>query len=361
MAMMDATGCDGVVVGRGCLGRPWLFAELAAAHRGGTRRHRADASAGSARRCSSTSTSWRRGRARPTRSATSASTPAGTSPATRWGRRSGRRCRRCRRGQQLVGVVDVVRSGDGGHGQRAPRPARPLTGPASRRASPRLVRDRGLRGRARRRGRIRLVRWLTPPAGPRVGLTAAARAPGHGGPARSTSSSPTWTRRPGAASPPTSTWRDSRSAKARAACVDQPDRRRAAGRRRRRHRRGAGRRHPRQADRSRRCDGHAAATLGATPRRPDRRRDRVRRRGGRPGHLRRSHRGPVRGAVRGADQRLRGDRRTPRQGRRVRDPGQSGDDSSAAIDGSYHNVVGLPAGPGGRRPRRDPIRNSADG
>ncbi|AEI08467.1 putative dihydrouridine synthase [Corynebacterium resistens DSM 45100] len=29
-AMMDRTGCDGVVVGRGCLGRPWLFAELAA-------------------------------------------------------------------------------------------------------------------------------------------------------------------------------------------------------------------------------------------------------------------------------------------------------------------------------------------
>lgn len=29
-AMMAATGCDGVVVGRGCQGRPWLFAELAA-------------------------------------------------------------------------------------------------------------------------------------------------------------------------------------------------------------------------------------------------------------------------------------------------------------------------------------------
>lgn len=26
--MMDQTGCDGVVVGRGCLGRPWLFADL---------------------------------------------------------------------------------------------------------------------------------------------------------------------------------------------------------------------------------------------------------------------------------------------------------------------------------------------
>jgi len=29
--MMSETGCDGVVVGRGCLGRPWLFGELASA------------------------------------------------------------------------------------------------------------------------------------------------------------------------------------------------------------------------------------------------------------------------------------------------------------------------------------------
>jgi len=32
--MMEQTGCDGVVVGRGCLGRPWLFAELSAALNG---------------------------------------------------------------------------------------------------------------------------------------------------------------------------------------------------------------------------------------------------------------------------------------------------------------------------------------
>jgi len=31
--MMDQTGCDGVVVGRGCLGRPWLFGDLVAAFR----------------------------------------------------------------------------------------------------------------------------------------------------------------------------------------------------------------------------------------------------------------------------------------------------------------------------------------
>lgn len=30
LRMMRETGCDGVVIGRGCLGRPWLFAELAA-------------------------------------------------------------------------------------------------------------------------------------------------------------------------------------------------------------------------------------------------------------------------------------------------------------------------------------------
>ena len=29
LRMMRATGCDGVIIGRGCLGRPWLFRELA--------------------------------------------------------------------------------------------------------------------------------------------------------------------------------------------------------------------------------------------------------------------------------------------------------------------------------------------
>jgi nifR3 family TIM-barrel protein len=34
LRMVAGTGCDGVVVGRGCLGRPWLFGELAAAFDG---------------------------------------------------------------------------------------------------------------------------------------------------------------------------------------------------------------------------------------------------------------------------------------------------------------------------------------
>ena len=34
VAMMRATGCDGVVVGRGCLGRPWLFRDLVEALNG---------------------------------------------------------------------------------------------------------------------------------------------------------------------------------------------------------------------------------------------------------------------------------------------------------------------------------------
>lgn len=34
LRMMRRTGCDGVVVGRGCLGRPWLFGDLVAAFEG---------------------------------------------------------------------------------------------------------------------------------------------------------------------------------------------------------------------------------------------------------------------------------------------------------------------------------------
>src|SRR5262245_50105260 len=33
--MMASTGCDGVVIGRGCLGRPWLFGDLVTVLNGG--------------------------------------------------------------------------------------------------------------------------------------------------------------------------------------------------------------------------------------------------------------------------------------------------------------------------------------
>ncbi|MBV9593794.1 MAG: tRNA dihydrouridine synthase DusB [Actinobacteria bacterium] len=38
LRMMATTGCAGVVVGRGCLGRPWLFADLSAAFTGSSTR-----------------------------------------------------------------------------------------------------------------------------------------------------------------------------------------------------------------------------------------------------------------------------------------------------------------------------------
>ena len=40
LRMMDETGADGVVVGRGCQGRPWLFADLAAGFAGSDERVR---------------------------------------------------------------------------------------------------------------------------------------------------------------------------------------------------------------------------------------------------------------------------------------------------------------------------------
>jgi nifR3 family TIM-barrel protein len=40
LRMVSTTGCAGVVVGRGCLGRPWLFADLAAAFAGRPERAR---------------------------------------------------------------------------------------------------------------------------------------------------------------------------------------------------------------------------------------------------------------------------------------------------------------------------------
>ncbi|NCD19419.1 MAG: tRNA dihydrouridine synthase DusB [Actinobacteria bacterium] len=40
LAMVERTGCDGVVIGRGCQGRPWLFTDVVAAFHGSERRVR---------------------------------------------------------------------------------------------------------------------------------------------------------------------------------------------------------------------------------------------------------------------------------------------------------------------------------
>ena len=49
LRMVAETGCDGVVVGRGCLGRPWLFGDLAAAFDGRTATTRRRRSVGGGR------------------------------------------------------------------------------------------------------------------------------------------------------------------------------------------------------------------------------------------------------------------------------------------------------------------------
>ncbi len=55
--MVGETGCDGVVVGRGCMGRPWLFADLR--RRSRARRYRVQAGLRTWRtRCTATASSW---------------------------------------------------------------------------------------------------------------------------------------------------------------------------------------------------------------------------------------------------------------------------------------------------------------
>ena len=101
LRMVEQTGCAGVVVGRGCLGRPWLFGQLAAAFAGGPVAAGAD---------------LRRGAGRP-------------APACRAaGRHARRRAQGLPRHPQAHGVVpqgvpgrpaDPGRPGHGGHARRS--------------------------------------------------------------------------------------------------------------------------------------------------------------------------------------------------------------------------------------------------
>ncbi len=81
LRMVGETGCAGVVVGRGCLGRPWLFADLAAAFAGRPERIQ-PTSARSRRPCAATPNCWPAGSVSSTASPTSASTSPGTSKAS---------------------------------------------------------------------------------------------------------------------------------------------------------------------------------------------------------------------------------------------------------------------------------------
>ena len=67
LRMVAETGCAGVVIGRGCLGRPWLFGDLAAAFAGTPQRGAAVAGARSPRSCTGTPTLLARGAGRAAR------------------------------------------------------------------------------------------------------------------------------------------------------------------------------------------------------------------------------------------------------------------------------------------------------
>ena len=82
LTMMASTGCDGVVIGRGCLGRPWLFAELSAAFTGSPS-PTPPTWARSPTSCGGTASSWPRTSAKTRACVTSASTSPGTCTASR--------------------------------------------------------------------------------------------------------------------------------------------------------------------------------------------------------------------------------------------------------------------------------------
>ena len=140
LRMVAETGCAGVVVGRGCLGRPWLFGDLAAAFAG----------------------------EQPARAADPARGGRDHAPARRAARRGGGRGARLHglpQARRLVpqgvlgGLRRPPRAGDGQRPRRAGRPARPAS-PTSRTRSPSSVR-RGAGPARRGRSPCRRAGWPT--------------------------------------------------------------------------------------------------------------------------------------------------------------------------------------------------------
>ena len=117
--MMRETGCDGVVVGRGCLGRPWLFRDLADVFAGrepGTR----PTSAVCRTSCSSTRACWPTGSARRTRMRAFRKHSAGTRRASAAARALRERLHAR---ATLVDALDAILADDRPHASRS-RPRR---------------------------------------------------------------------------------------------------------------------------------------------------------------------------------------------------------------------------------------------
>ena len=165
LRMMRETGCDGVVVGRGCLGRPWLFRDLADVFAG-----REPAAPPRARRRSSTSCSSTPSCSRPGsgEGRGAARVPQARAPGTR---RASAAARGCASGCSRVATA-------GGAARRARRPRRRGAVPAARDA--RAARQARRHASASRCPRAISTTWTTRRRrGPRpkTPLQAANRAP----------------------------------------------------------------------------------------------------------------------------------------------------------------------------------------
>ena len=128
--MVRETGVDGVVVGRGCQGRPWLFGDLMAAFEGSDDRHKPDLRQGGRKRLPPRRADGRDLRRREARRcARSASTSPGTSRAT-WSAAN------CAPGWRMVTSLEVLRGTLDQLDLDSPYPGVDAEGPRGRAGSP---------------------------------------------------------------------------------------------------------------------------------------------------------------------------------------------------------------------------------